>query len=145
MDINTIFTFIGSIVTAALTFIAAPYFLNFYLKKKFQKLQYLNDSYQLFQNLENDFKTNFLEPTIQENLFFIIADFRTNYKSIQAYIELKNKLGADFDWLSIRSAKPHLHFNDQGELYVELSKSKVYFKNASIGFPLILALFGLRY
>lgn len=56
----------------------------------------MNDSYQLFQNLENDFKTNFLEPTIQENLFFIIADFRTNYKSIQAYIELKNKLGADF-------------------------------------------------
>lgn len=142
MDLNTILTFVGPILTAILISIVAPYFLNFYLKKKFQKLQYMNDSYQLFQNLENNFKTNFLEPIIQENLFFIIADFRTNYKSIPAYVELKNRLGKDFDWPFIKSAKPHLRYNEQGKIYIKLSKSNVYLKNSSVGISLILCIVG---
>ncbi|KMQ61837.1 hypothetical protein ACM40_05775 [Chryseobacterium sp. BLS98] len=142
MDINTIVTAAGTLVTVILTSLAAPYILNFHLKRKFQKLQYMIDAYPLLQNLQTDFKDKFIEPAIQENIFFIISGFRTNYKSIPAYNELKDKLGNNFDWPIIKSAKAHLSFNELGKLHVNLTKTTIYFKKFSLCFAVLLALLG---
>jgi len=142
MDINIIITVAGSFVTAALTSLFSPLLLNFYLKKKFQKLQYINESAQLHQILSTEYKTTILGPAIQENLFLIISDLRTNHKSIPAYIELKDKLGKDFNWPIIKSARPHLRFDQNGNLYVKLSKTVIYIRNLSLGIAVILALLG---
>ncbi|WP_312508983.1 hypothetical protein [Chryseobacterium culicis] len=142
MDINIIVTVAGSFVTAALTSLFSPLLLNYYLKKKFQKLQYINESFQLYQSLNTEYKTTIIEPAIQENLFLIISDFRTNHLSIPAYVELKDKLGKDFDWPIIKSARPHLRFDQHGKLYVKLSRTVIYMRNLSLGIAVILALLG---
>ncbi|MFP8894082.1 hypothetical protein [Chryseobacterium sp. EZn1] len=142
MDINGIIQIIASIVTVIISAVIAPFFLNFFLKRKFQKMQYLIDSKHLLENIDDDFKNNFVKQTVQENLFFIMTGIKTNCKSIPAYIELKDLLGEDYQWGHIKSAKPHLRFGEDGSLIIKLSRRILLFKNATVISSLIFVMLG---
>ncbi|WP_147462026.1 hypothetical protein [Chryseobacterium defluvii] len=106
-------------------------------------MQYLIDSQNILQNVHNDFKTNFVEPTIAENLFFVMTGIRTNYNTIPAYLKLKDLLGQDYEWLMIRSAKPHFKFDNKGEIEIILSKYTLIYRNFSLVLSFVFSLTGL--
>ncbi|RKT01771.1 hypothetical protein BCF58_0995 [Chryseobacterium defluvii] len=143
MDINSIIQVLASIFTVFISAFIAPFFLNFYMKRKFRKMQYLIDSQNILQNVHNDFKTNFVEPTIAENLFFVMTGIRTNYNTIPAYLKLKDLLGQDYEWLMIRSAKPHFKFDNKGEIEIILSKYTLIYRNFSLVLSFVFSLTGL--
>ncbi len=142
MDINSIIQVIASIFTVIISAFIAPFFLNFYMKRKFRKMQYLIDSQSILQNVHKDFKTNFVEPTIAENLFFIMTGIRTNYNTIPAYLKLKDLLGQDYEWLMISSAKPHFKFDQDGDIHIELSKNTLLYRNFSLVLSFIFSISG---
>ncbi|MBP2619541.1 hypothetical protein [Chryseobacterium jejuense] len=82
MDTKTMLTIAATILTSAIPVLVGPYYFNVYLKRKFKKIQYLIDSNSILSNVGDDFKSGFIEPTIQENLFFILSGIKTNHKSI---------------------------------------------------------------
>lgn len=140
MDVKTILTIIATILTSAIPVLGAPYYFNVYLKRKFKKIQYLIDANSILSNIGDDFKSGFIEPTIQENLFFILSGIKTNNKSIPAYYELKDTLGQNYHWDIIRSAKPYFRFNNGGKIIIELSPSTIRMKKVSIGIAVICAI-----
>ncbi len=106
-------------------------------------MQYLIDSHQVMQNLNKKFEDSFIEPTIQENLFLVMTGIETNFKSIKSYVELKNSLGDNYTWRIIKSAKPHLKFDDNGKLFIKLSKIQKIYRDASLITSLLLFFVGI--
>lgn len=142
MDVNVIIQVVASIFTVIITAILSPLISNYYIKRKFRNMQYLIDSHQVLQNLPENFKDKFVDPTIQENLFLVMTGIKTNYNSIDSYIELRDLLGENFNWEIIKNAKPHLKFNNEKKIYVKLRRFQIIFMNFSLISSFILVIIG---
>lgn len=53
---------------------------------------------------------NIIKSNLEEQDFYRISGIQTNVNTIPLYNELKNKLGRNFTWKSIKIMQSHLHF-----------------------------------
>ncbi len=60
--------------------------------------------------MDDNFQNEFIKPNLKEIYFYLQTGISTNEKSIQKFIELKDKLGGNYNWKKIKSA----------QLYVDL-------------------------
>ena len=119
---------IVSLLAVVVTVFKVPIFgfPEYLRKKKMSKLLNTKEVLGLFENYKTDFKDNFILNDLKENYFYIQTGIRTNEKTIQKYIDLKNKLGKDYNWEIIRKAKIHLD-TENSEIKVRLSRvAKIY-------------------
>ena len=110
-----------------------------YQKKRLRNLLNAIETDSLMSLYSKDYRDRFVVPDLEENYFFIQTGIKTNHKSIGCYIELKEKLGNDFTWDTIRSAQIHLKFKGHG-LDVSTSNLQRLLKNVSLAFGIVLFL-----
>ncbi|MGV0924692.1 hypothetical protein [Empedobacter tilapiae] len=137
-----VFLSVIEIIAAVLTTFLGPLFLYYITKYKFRKTQYLIDSSQLFEKTSEKFNKEFIEKSIEENIFHVMTGINANHKTIQYYINLKNILGQDFSWEVIKSAKSHIKFKENGTSFIQLNKVQIIWKNVSLIIALLALLGG---
>lgn len=64
---------------------------------------------------------NIINSNLEEQDFYRISGIQTNVNTIPLYSELKNKLGRNFTWKSIKIMQPYLHFTEN-KIEVKLSR-----------------------
>ncbi|MEM6846008.1 MAG: hypothetical protein AAF632_27605 [Bacteroidota bacterium] len=111
---------IGVAVITALIGPTVISFIQSYLKRRSQDLSNVVIAKDISTFSEN-FKNEFIVPDAEENYFFVQTGIRTNSKSIDSHIKLKNKLGEHFTWYHIRKAQGFLIFRNS-ELTISLNK-----------------------
>ncbi len=102
----------------------------------------INNTEKILLITNEKFNTEFILPEFKESSFYILTGISTNEKSINNYINLKNKLKENFDWKSIKKALPYLKFNIKNEVYVSISKTDILFKNIELGISFFFFLMG---
>lgn len=98
-----------------------------YKRRRLKNLLNAVETKSLLDQARTDFKEKFILPDFEENYFYVQTGIKTNYKSIEKYINLKNTLSDDFTWDIIKQAKQHFEFKDS-ELKVTISKLKRLYK-----------------
>jgi len=93
--------------------------------QKKRKLKILLESRELTEGLGDNFKANFIDPSIKEILFYLQTGISTNAKSIPRFIELKDKLGRNFTWKKIKVIQSHVNLKASGPL-LQLNKAQKY-------------------
>ena len=99
-------------------------------------------AYSAFDKLETDFEKNFLERALAEVCFFRETGIKTNYVCIPKFIELKDRLGPDWNWEKIGEMLSYLDLSSE-KITIRLSKQKKICTITILVFFLISALFGL--
>jgi hypothetical protein len=96
-------------------------------RKRLKNLVNVIEAKQLVKEFDKEgtFRKEFILPDIEENYFFMQTGIETNNKSIYKYIEFKEKLGEDFTWEVLKSArrKYYLKFNND-DLIILISKGE---------------------
>lgn len=83
--------------------------VNKYLTvEKSKNLPNKDDLDTILNNADDNFIQKFVIPDLQESYFYRRTRIATNNTSIPEYYELKNKLGRNFTWKSIKIMQPHL-------------------------------------
>jgi hypothetical protein len=111
---------------------------NFFQRRKLKKTTNILETHSMFDKFDTDFKTEFILPDLKESYFYIQTGIETNEKSIQKYIEFKNKLGGKYTWADIKKVNEHLDLQSE-EIKINLNKlQRTYSSVAFTSFPLIL-------
>lgn len=119
-------------------FIGQPiiHFFNLFQRRKLKKIENAVESLKLFENFETQFKSDFILPDLKESYFYIQTGIETNEKSIEKYINLKNRLAGNYTWKQIKSAKSYLDLNGKN---IEVKLNRI--EKIAANIILILALF----
>lgn len=80
---------------------------------RLKKISNIIESKEILENCSDEFKNDFIQPNIEENIFFIQTGIKTNRSSIPKYIALQKILGGDFVLEDI--AKANNYLNVEGE------------------------------
>ena len=127
------YTIITDIVVAILASLAVifgqPYqnILNYRRRRKLKSLLNTNDVKEIIERCGKEFEEGFIIPEIKESYFYAKTGIKTNHLTIQKYIDLKNELGLNWDWKSIRFAKRFIRVN-KNQAYISIEKfEKVFF------------------
>jgi uncharacterized integral membrane protein len=120
-------------------FIGQPiiHFVNLFQRRKLKRIENAVESLKLFENFETEFKSDFILPDLKESYFYIQTGIETNEKSIEKYINLKNKLSGNYTWKQIKSAKSYLDLNGKN-IVVKLNKIEKIGANLILIIALIL-------
>jgi len=113
---DNIISFLIKLITSFIDHIIPAYFKG---GQKLKKMKYLIDSKK---NVSKDFYEQFIIPTTQETLFFLETGIDTNDKSINSYISLKNSLGENYTWKTIKRLMPYIKFDDENKIYIKVNK-----------------------
>jgi magnesium-transporting ATPase (P-type) len=100
-------------ITAFIAIFFQPSLISLIQKWKLNKLISISEAKDLLNDLSTDFKERFVKSSLEEEFFYIRTGIKTNYKSISKYMDLKDKLGADYDWKQIRIAKNHFIIGEE--------------------------------
>jgi len=113
---DNIISFLIKLITSFIDRIIPAYFKG---GQKLKKMKYLID----FQkNVSKDFHEQYIIPITQETLFFLGTEIDTNDKSINSYIALKNSLGENYTWKTIKRLMPFIKFDDKNKIYIKVTK-----------------------
>ncbi len=115
--------------------------INSLSRRKLKKITTAFEANALFEKFETDFKDGFILCDLKETYFYIQTGIKTNEKSIDKYIDLKNRLGGNYTWNHIKTAKPHLEINEK-EIEIRLKKVDRVAGNVFLIFALILFIIG---
>ncbi|WP_412850586.1 hypothetical protein ACL0VS_18010 [Chryseobacterium sp. PMSZPI] len=106
---------------------------------KKRKLKIYLESKVLTDELDDDFKSRFIDSNVKEILFYLETGILTNAQSIPRFIELKEKLGGNFTWKDIRLVRWYVNTKDTGPL-LNLSTVQKHIATAVVYFTLLAAL-----
>lgn len=131
-----IFSLISAIVSVVFGKFS-DFFLNYPNKRNLRKISNIKEIDFIIDKLDDKFKKEFIFPNLREIFFFIQTGIYTNANSIQKYIDLKNKLGKNFTWKSIKLAKGYLIFEDN-ILKIKISTTTIFFTKLMLVIACIL-------
>lgn len=80
-----------------------------------------NDLNIILNNTNKEFIQKFVITDLEESYFYQRTGIATNHTSIPKYNKLKDQLGKNFTWKTIKIMLPHLHFVED-KIEVKLSK-----------------------
>lgn len=116
--------------------------LNFTEQLKKRRLKNYIESQSALDNLDEDFQNNFIKPNLKEIYFYLQTGISTNEKSIDKYIELKNKLGGNYTWEKVKLVESNVNLKSITPL-LNLNKAESITSNFTLGLIIILMLVGL--
>jgi len=96
-------------------------------KKLNRKIEY--DDKSPFLNTK--FESDFILPSLKEKYFQMETAIRTNEKSIDKYVALKNKLGENYTWREIKLVQPYLSLA-QDKIEIKLTRFDIIRSNIAI-------------
>ncbi|WKS95774.1 hypothetical protein [Riemerella columbina] len=141
-ELITITTSISGIVGSIPSILKLPFISNLLnpQKNKKSKIKEL-DIEKLSHFTSKDFQEEFINPTMEENIFYELTEINTNQKLIRSYCQFKNKLGKSFTWQNIKNAKQYLKSDKNNNITIEVPKIHIMVKNISLicAFILIFA------
>ena len=86
--------------------------IDYSYNEKRKKLLTLKELNEIFDRFGDNFRDSFVKDDLKELYFSLRTGIETNAVSIKKYIELKNKLGKNFTWKTIKNSKSYLVFKD---------------------------------
>ena len=86
--------------------------IDYSYNEKRKKLLTLKELNETFDRFGDNFRDSFIKDDLKELYFSLRTGIETNAVSIKKYIELKNKLGKNFTWKTIKNSKSYLVFKD---------------------------------
>ena len=86
--------------------------IDYSYNEKRKKLLTLKELNEIFDRFGDNFRDSFIKDDLKELYFSLRTGIETNAVSIEKYIELKNKLGKNFTWKTIKNSKSYLVFKD---------------------------------
>ena len=86
--------------------------IDYSYNEKRKKLLTLKELNEIFDRFGDNFRDSFVKDDLKELCFSLRTGIETNAVSIKKYIELKNKLGKNFTWKTIKNSKSYLVFKD---------------------------------
>ncbi|MBI9064475.1 MAG: hypothetical protein JEZ14_20990 [Marinilabiliaceae bacterium] len=110
-------------------------------RKKSFNAEELSKLKEYFKEEDQAHFESFILSTHKEEHFYAETGIRTNYLSIPKYIDLKNRLGGNYNWQKIKSAM--MHFNlDSEQIEIKRSKIQVLLMKSIIAIAFLLILGG---
>ncbi|WPO89294.1 hypothetical protein [Chryseobacterium sp. HR92] len=109
---------------------------------KKRKLKILLESQSLTDKLDQQFITEFIEPSVKETVFYLHTGISTHVSSIDRYIDLKNKLGGNTTWEKINRVKSHVNTTSSGPLLLQ-KKIEKYSSTLTYYFTILVMTFSI--
>ena len=111
--ITKIIALVSTIVSTLIIFIKLfKNTIDYSYNEKRKKLLTLKELNEIFDRFGDNFRDSFVKDDLKELYFSLRTGIETNAVSIKKYIELKNKLGKNFTWKTIKNSKSYLVFKD---------------------------------
>lgn len=111
--ITKIIALVSTIVSTLIIFIKLfKNTIDYSYNEKRKKLLTLKELNETFDRFGDNFRDSFIKDDLKELYFSLRTGIETNAVSIEKYIELKNKLGKNFTWKTIKNSKSYLVFKD---------------------------------
>ena len=111
--ITKIIALVSTIVSTLIIFIKLfKNTIDYSYNEKRKKLLTLKELNETFDRFGDNFRDSFIKDDLKELYFSLRTGIETNAVSIEKYIELKNKLGKNFTWKTIKNSKNYLVFKD---------------------------------
>jgi len=108
--------------------------------KRFFSLLERKESLKL---IDSNFTSEFIDKDMKEAYFYARTGISTNENSIVSYLEFKNNLKEDFDWIAIKKAKPYLKFDNDNKIIVSITKKDRLKNNIQLIIALIMFITGI--
>lgn len=115
---------VAGIITSLGTLFGQP-FLYFTTIKRRKKIRSIINTDEIKEVLDKC-DDKFITPEITENCFYSKTLISTNFNSIDRYIELKNKLGLNYNWKSIKYISAFISL-EQKETSITIRKNQKIF------------------
>lgn len=142
MEFFEIFAKILSSLAIVLSFVFGKHIeqiINYKQNNRLRKILNAKEIDFLIDKFDDDFKKSFIIPDAKVNFFYMQTSIYTNEESIDKYIALKNKLGKNFTWETIKTASPYLKFKDDS-LTIVVTKFETFMSKLLLSFAMILIL-----
>lgn len=111
--ITKIIALVSTVVSTLIIFIKLfKNTIDYSYNEKRKKLLTLKELNEIFDRFGDNFRDSFVKDDLKELYFSLRTGIETNAVSIKKYIELKNKLGKNFTWKTIKNSKSYLVFKD---------------------------------
>lgn len=112
--ITKIIALVSTVVSTLIIFINKLFknTIDYSYNEKRKKLLTLKELNETFDGFGDNFRDSFIKDDLKELYFSLRTGIETNAVSIEKYIELKNKLGKNFTWKTIKNSKSYLVFKD---------------------------------
>ena len=112
--ITKIIALVSTVVSTLIIFINKLFknTIDYSYNEKRKKLLTLKELNEIFDRFGDNFRDSFVKDDLKELYFSLRTGIETNAVSIKKYIELKNKLGKNFTWKTIKNSKSYLVFKD---------------------------------
>ena len=111
--ITKIIALVSTVVSTLIIFIKLfKNTIDYSYNEKRKKLLTLKELNETFDRFGDNFRDSFVKDDLKELYFSLRTGIETNAVSIKKYIELKNKLGKNFTWKTIKNSKSYLVFKD---------------------------------
>ena len=111
--ITKIIALVSTIVPTLIIFIKLfKNTIDYSYNEKRKKLLTLKELNEIIDRFGDNFRDSFIKDDLKELYFSLRTGIETNAVSIEKYVELKNKLGKNFTWKTIKNSKSYLVFKD---------------------------------
>ena len=141
--ITKIIALVSTVVSTLIIFIKLfKNTIDYSYNEKRKKLLTLKELNEIFDRFGDNFRDSFVKDDLKELYFSLRTGIETNAVSIKKYIELKNKLGKNFTWKTIKNSKSYLVFKDNHIIvkisYLEQIFTYIFLTIVFISFIIIL-------